>query len=252
MSLIRALVFVSWLLGSVAVEAAPGAPVDWQRGDQLIVVTSTDWSAAEALLVRYEKRRFGWRRIGEPMPSVIGRNGSAWGVGLHPVPDNGPIKQEGDGKAPAGLFRIGTGFGSAPKLETGLDYQMMDTNDWCIDVPGSPLYNRIVDRAEVGDAAIAGSTEPMRRDLHANDDLYRFGFVIEHNTDGRDRAGSCIFAHLWRAPDKPTAGCTALSETDLATLMRWLDGRRRPRFLLLPVNEYRALASAWNLPRSEP
>ncbi|MBK8286280.1 MAG: hypothetical protein IPK97_16160 [Ahniella sp.] len=248
----RAFAHVTFLVLILGFQTARATPVDWQRGDQLVVVTSADWNATEARVMRFEKRWFGWRPVGKPMPAVLGRNGSAWGLGLHPGPGNGPIKQEGDGKAPAGLFRIGLAFGSAARGNTGLAYQMMDTNDWCIDVPGSPLYNRIVDRTEVGDAAIEGSTEPMRRDLHANDDVYRFGFVIEHNSAGRDRAGSCIFAHLWRAPDKPTAGCTALAEADLETLMGWLDARHEPRFLLLPNRAYETVRRAWKLPRRTP
>ena len=248
----RVVAVLSSVVLALGVQTVSAKPVDWQRGDQLVVVTSADWNAPSARLARFEKRRFGWRRVGTSMPVVLGRHGSAWGLGLHPERTDDPIKQEGDGKAPAGLFRIGLAFGSAVRTNTNLDYRMMDQNDWCIDVPGSPLYNRIVDRTQVGDAAIEGSTEPMRRDLHGNDDLYRFGFVIEHNAAGRDRAGSCIFAHLWRAPDQPTAGCTAMSEDDLETLMRWLDARRNPRFLLLPNRAYQTVRHDWRLPRSAP
>ena len=28
--------------------------------------------------------------------------------------------------------------------------------------------------------------------------------MIEHNADGRAGGGSCIFAHLWKAPGEPT------------------------------------------------
>ncbi|MFB5204417.1 hypothetical protein ABGA94_00030, partial [Stenotrophomonas sp. 3diitr2024] len=40
-----------------------------------------------------------------------------------------------------------------------------------LDVPGSPFYNRIVDEKKVGSAAIKGSTEPMRLDLHNKGDV---------------------------------------------------------------------------------
>jgi L,D-peptidoglycan transpeptidase YkuD (ErfK/YbiS/YcfS/YnhG family) len=74
---------------------------------------------------------------------------------------------------------------------------------YCVDVNASPLYNRIVDTRVVGKEAVVGSTEPMRRDIHLNgDQLYKMGFVIEHNSQGTPAAGSCIFAHLWRSPRK--------------------------------------------------
>jgi L,D-peptidoglycan transpeptidase YkuD (ErfK/YbiS/YcfS/YnhG family) len=89
----------------------------------------------------------------------------------------------------------------------------------------------------------------MRRDLHADgDQRYRIGFVVEHNPDGRDRAGSCIFAHVWKAPGAATAGCTAMSDADMQQLLRWLDRRQSPRFVLLPAREYERLGEAWKLP----
>src|SRR3546814_14689958 len=89
----------------------------------------------------------------------------------------------------------------------------MQAGSWCMDVVDSPLYNRIVDARDVGDAAVEGSSEPMRRDLHNDgDQRYRSGFVIEHNPEARKGAGSCIFAHLWKAPGAPTAGCTAMAD----------------------------------------
>jgi L,D-peptidoglycan transpeptidase YkuD (ErfK/YbiS/YcfS/YnhG family) len=147
------------------------------------------------------------------------------------------------------VFAIGMAFGYPTTIETGLDYQAMQASHWCVDVPGSPLYNRIVDSREVGTAAVKDSTEPMRRDLHVDGDRrYRIGFVIEHNAGGRDQAGSCIFAHVWKAPGNATAGCTAMSDADMQQLLRWLDRRRTPRFVLLPAQEYERLKSAWRLP----
>ena len=125
----------------------------------------------------------------------------------------------------------------------------MTASDYCIDVPASPLYNRIVDAREVGADAVAGSTEPMRRDIHRDgDQRYRLGFVIHHNEDAEPGAGSCIFAHLWKAPEVPTAGCTAMTEGRMRELLRWLDPQLRPVFVLLPDAEYARLREAWGLP----
>jgi L,D-peptidoglycan transpeptidase YkuD (ErfK/YbiS/YcfS/YnhG family) len=217
---------------------------------QLVVVLTPNWDAPQGRLARFERDAGGaWRPVGASFPVMVGRSGSAWGLGVHAPQTDGPRKAEGDGRAPAGVFAIGPAFGYADSASTRLAYMPMQREHWCIDVPGSPDYNRIVDTREVGAKAIEGSTEPMRRDLHKDgDQRYRLGFVIEHNAMGIDRAGSCIFAHLWKGPDVPTAGCTAMADADMATLLGWLDPAATPRFVLLPVQAYARLQAAWDLP----
>jgi L,D-peptidoglycan transpeptidase YkuD (ErfK/YbiS/YcfS/YnhG family) len=230
--------------------ASPGTPDSrpWDGARQLVLVTTPHPDADRGTLHRYVRDGGGWRPIGTAAPVTVGRAGIAWGRGLHP-PQPGPAKREGDGRAPAGVFRIGHAFGYAPTHPTALPYRGMDAHDWCIDVPGSPLYNRIVDAREVGAEAIAGSTEPMRRDLHKDgDQRYRLGFVIAHNADAADRAGSCIFAHEWASPGTPTAGCTAMAPADMETLLAWLDPRAAPVFALLTAADHARLHARWRLP----
>lgn len=232
---------------------ADGRPaVAWSNASQMIVVTTADWNANNGTLRTYVKTQDGgWRADGDSIPVTIGRNGSAWGLGLHPQPTQAgaPVKREGDGRAPAGVFAIGEAFGYGERAETALPYaQMRDTN-WCMDVPASPLYNRIVDAKQVGEAAVKGSSEPMRLDLHnSGDQRYKNGFVIEHNREGRAGAGSCIFAHLWKAPGQTTAGCTAMAEPAMQRLYAWLRPEAHPVFVLLPQNEYDRLKTTWQLP----
>jgi L,D-peptidoglycan transpeptidase YkuD (ErfK/YbiS/YcfS/YnhG family) len=215
---------------------------------QLVVVTTVDWNATAGELRTFTRDGDNWHAASNAVPVTIGRTGSAWGIGLHPA-QPGPVKREGDGRAPAGVFAIGTAFGYVDKAGTALPYAAMDANDWCIDVTDSPLYNRIVDARDVGEVAVAGSTEPMRRDIHANgDQRYKLGFVIEHNAAGTRGAGSCIFAHLWKAPGEATAGCTAMDEPTMHDLLAWLQPAQRPVFVLLPQGEYDRLKHEWNLP----
>lgn len=238
------------LAGCAAVPSAHESPA-WANAEQLVVVVTADWDAPNGELRRYERSdgRAAWREIGEEAPVTVGRAGSAWGIGLHPAQSSGPQKREGDGRAPAGVFALGTAFGYASSISTALPYRAMSGTDYCIDVPASPFYNRIVDAREAGENAIAGSTEPMRRDLHASgDQRYRLGFVIEHNPNAQPGAGSCIFAHLWKAPGEPTAGCTAMADGVMEQVVAWLDPRRKPVFVLLPQSEYQRLRSSWTLP----
>lgn len=226
----------------------------WAGTQQLVLVTTPSWEATTGNLRRYARNGGGWKQIGASTPVVIGRTGSAWGLGLHPAQASGPIKKEGDGRAPAGVFRIGEAFGYTDSARTALPYLPMQASHYCMDVPASPLYNRIVDARVVGESAVQGSTEPMRLDIHnKGDQRYKWGFVIQHNipVDGGQAvhgAGSCIFAHLWKTAASTTAGCTAMDEPAMRDLLAWLRADADPVFVLLPQAEYRRVQVAWNLP----
>jgi L,D-peptidoglycan transpeptidase YkuD (ErfK/YbiS/YcfS/YnhG family) len=238
------------LLAVCACAHAPpaGARLSWAPGQQLVRVVSPSWDSSTGELTRFVREGELWRQAAEPVQVMLGKNGSGWGTGLHAPLSDGPQKREGDGRAPAGLFEIGEGFGYADTAATGLEYVAMSKEHWCVDVPESPLYNRIVDAREVGEAAVKGSSEPMRRDLHLNDDAYRVGFVVRHNAAGVRDGGSCIFVHQQRIAGRPTAGCTALEPAALDALFSWLDAKQRPVFVLLPQAQYEALRAPWGLP----
>lgn len=219
------------------------------NADQLVVVTTPDWDSPRGELKRYERRGAGWQEVGGVAEVTLGRNGTAWGLGLHPMPQPGPQKQEGDGRSPAGVFRLPAAFGYGPTGHSLMPYQAMAETHWCIDVVDSPLYNRIVDARVVGAAAVAGSSEPMRLDLHHDgDERYALGLEVAHNPQAIPGKGSCIFMHLWRQPGEATSGCTAMDETTMQTLLAWLDPQRQPLLLLLPESEYARLETAWRLP----
>lgn len=243
-------ILTGWLCAAPLAAGAAEPPVLGPDSTQVVFVVTADWTATRGTLAAFERDAGGpWRPHGAGHAVWVGRHGSAWGRGLHPPVADGPQKREGDGRSPAGVFAVGPAFGAAATCETGLEYRPLSIDDWCIDVADSPLYNRIVDAREVGAAAVAGSTEPMRRDLHLDGDrAYALGFVIGHNGDCRPGAGSCIFAHLEGDPPGPTAGCTAMTEDRLAALLRWLRAEARPRFVLLPAAEAAKHASAWGLP----
>lgn len=232
-----------------ATDTRPATALPWADAGQLVLVLTADWDDNQGQLQTFERNADGWHASTDSTAVTVGRNGSAWGLGLHPSQPDGPSKREGDGRAPAGVFELGPAFGYAPALATALDYQPMRDTHYCVDVPGSPLYNQIVDSRVAGEAAVKDSTEPMRRDLHADgDSRYREGFVIRHNPDNRDGQGSCIFAHLWKAPGEPTAGCTAMPAPVMDRLLGWLQPQRKPIFVLLPRAQYQRVQAAWNLP----
>ena len=210
---------------------------------QLIVVTSKNWDDIQGSAQRYERHGNTFEKFEAPFAVVLGKNGMGWGTGLNPIEHpQGPIKQEGDGKAPAGIFKLGTAFGYESNADTRLPYLALTPAIECVDDTQSQRYNQLVDGST--GARDWNSSERMRR----TDDLYRQGIVIEHNTPASANAGSCIFFHIWRGPTTPTRGCTAMDPADIARLLNWLDPRQNPRLVQLPEAQYEKLREQWKLP----
>jgi len=215
---------------------------------QLVVIEAASWEAATATLRRFSRADSGskWSADGEAMPVALGHTGLAWGRGLHAsAPTDEPQKREGDGKSPAGVFRIGESYGYADQARSKLAYRALTDADRCVDDPRSAHYNRIIpDRADRD----WSSAETMRR----SDELYRWVVLIDHNGirggDTAPGAGSCIFFHVWAGPDRPTVGCAALAQPELEGLMAWLDPAADPVVVLLPRATYTRLQDPWLLP----
>jgi D-alanyl-D-alanine dipeptidase len=181
---------------------------------------------------------------------MIGKNGLAWGSGIVRVDDQaagttGPTKKEGDGRAPAGIFRLSKAFGYASQARTQwkMPYLNLTSSVECVDDTASKFYNQVVDRSTV--APDWNSSEHMLRP----DDLYRWGIVVDYNSSPAIAgSGSCIFMHIWRGPGQPTVGCTAMPQTDLEALLAWLDPKGKPLLVQLPEEQYQKLHESWHLP----
>jgi D-alanyl-D-alanine dipeptidase len=217
---------------------------------QLVLVVTPDWNAVDGVLWRYERRnaKENWRPLGPGLPIVVGKKGMAWGSGLHELQSGtGPIKKEGDGKSPAGIFRLSRAFGYASADQAGairLPYTHLTGTVECVDDESSAHYNTILDRQSVG-APDWKSSEKMRE----QQDYYRWGVVVDHNSAPVSKGGgSCIFLHIWKQAGSGTAGCTAMKAAPMEELMRWLDPAAKPLLVQLPEAEYQRLRVKWQLP----
>ncbi len=209
---------------------------------QILVVTTSDWSATDGVLVAHEKVGGRWRRALEPIAVQIGRAGMAWGPGLHRAKLNQPpVKIEGDGKTPAGIFPLDSIYGYED-LSAKMDYLKVDTNTFCVDDPKSKYYNQIVRGDEVDKDW--DSAETMRMES----DAYKYGIVVGYNTNPPVAGhGSCIFYHIGQ-PGGTTAGCTAMTEANILKLIQFLDKRKTPIIVQAPQAVYRSLAQIYELP----
>lgn len=246
---------VEVLAGSVGTAgAAPKkvrpAPGPLATAAQLLLVTSPSWDSPRGELLRLERPGPDqpFVRVGSPLPVWLGRHGLGWrsdeGAPEPPLP--GPRKREGDGRSPAGIVKVGEMWGYAAAAPEGvrLTYHQAGPRDRCVDDADAKEYGRLVQAPASGPAPWR-SAEEMRMPT----DHYKYLAVLRYNFDHpRPGAGSCIFLHVAPAPEGPTAGCTALREDDLLTVLRWLDPAKGPLILQLPAPVLGAVQKQWQLP----
>jgi L,D-peptidoglycan transpeptidase YkuD (ErfK/YbiS/YcfS/YnhG family) len=134
----------------------------------------------------------------------------------------GRWKREGDGRTPAGRFRLLTVYYRPDRLRrpwTVLPVVAIRPDlGWCDD-PADRRYNRPV-----------RLPYPARHErLWRNDRLYDIVVVLDFNlARPRAGAGSAIFLHLASPDFDPTEGCIAVSETK----MRRILARAGPRTMV--------------------
>jgi len=204
----------------LSVSTADAEPAEWIQSSltqlagessQVLLVVGEESSGFTAMLYALDKIGNKWRSAFPPLQALIGGNGFA------PPGD----KKEGDVKTPSGVFALKRAFGYEVALNSRLPYRQTGEDDLWVDDVSSSDYNRWVRRGETSAASF--------EELKLNDNLYKYGIVIEYNTDPVVRgAGSAIFIHVRRGENMPTFGCVALSESDILKILGWLDPAGKP------------------------
>jgi len=240
---------LAWILGALSA-AADSSPIP-ASARQLVLAVTPNETATTGVLYRFERdsEDSPWKPLGSEWPVVVGRTGLASGVGLHREPVPGlPLKKEGDGKSPAGVFALTSAFGFE---EAGaglrLPYVRLTDRLECVDDPGSRYYNRLVDRSKVSNPDWR-SSERMREIGE-----YEWGVVVANNSEPiQPGAGSCIFLHAWSGPESATVGCTAMPTERIRELVHWLDAAAAPVLVQLTEEAFNVLRGPWKLSGSRP
>jgi len=217
----------SFVLGSMNLPATT---------QQVVLVETDSWTSTTGELQLLSRTPGGWVAVGAKIPVSLGKNGLAWGRGLQQEVADGPQKVEGDGKATAGVFHLGTAFGYEPGPPPGckLPYRQATDRDFFVDDPHSADYNTWVTLPAAGWEKPWKSAETLRR----TDYLYELGIVVLQNSAPVVRGkGSAVFLHIWRNPGSPTAGCTAMAKDNLQALLAWLDPAKQPLLIQAPRGE---------------
>ncbi|MBU1107318.1 MAG: L,D-transpeptidase family protein [Candidatus Riflebacteria bacterium] len=179
--------------------------------EQLLLVSTSAPGVLKAEVHCLERHADGWKSALPVMDGSVGRNGIA---------DPG-AKREGDGMTPYGVYPVGMAFGYLATYTTKMPYRQMQKEDIWVDDSAAADYNKLTSI----NSSSAKSFEHMRR----KDDLYKLGLVVEYNTDPVvPGLGSAIFIHIRRSPAKGTAGCLALSEVDIESVLGFLNPAKSP------------------------
>jgi L,D-peptidoglycan transpeptidase YkuD (ErfK/YbiS/YcfS/YnhG family) len=213
---------------------------------QLIVSIAPGWDSTAGRLQCFERAGREWKPAAAAWPVLYGRSGLAWGRGVLGADEPGRQKQERDGRAPAGVFRLGKIYTYDSALPAGarFPFRTVGLGDAWIDDVAHPQYNQHV--------VIDPANPPpwfAKQKMRHGDFAYRWLVEIRHNSDPPiPGGGSAIFFHIRRGVTRPSAGCTTMAEAHLLTMIRWLRAEKRPHYALLPRAEYLAKWKTWGLP----
>lgn len=187
-------------------------------GEQMVLVVGEEYNSTKAELYCFEDGVM----VFDPIKVNVGKNGFGFGLGEMALSkkDKGPIKYEGDQKAPIGVFTLDAIFGYEKDLKFKMPYIHARKGVICVDDSDSEFYNKIIQEPKIKPK----SFEEMRRD----DTQYELGIVVGHNKEQLKKRGSCIFMHVQKAQDAPTAGCTSMTFEDIKKIASWLDESKNP------------------------
>jgi L,D-peptidoglycan transpeptidase YkuD (ErfK/YbiS/YcfS/YnhG family) len=183
---------------------------------QVVVVHSDGYAATTATVETFQRGDSGWHPA---LPAMTGR------IGMHGFSDH---KVEGDLATPTGVYPLGaTMYGIAADPGVRYPYHRLVEGDYWNENAASAGYNSFVHGADPG-----GGSEALWRIAPQ----YAYFAVIDYNIPvvaASPPRGSGIFLHEIH-PGYATAGCVALPEADLVSVLRWLDPAADPRVVMAP------------------
>lgn len=196
---------------AVAPAAAPPAgnplplPYSGSAGQVITVVVGSS-SATVGTLTAWSRNANGnWTSTYGPVTAFVGADG----VGT---------ASESTSRTPSGVYGLTLAFGRYPNPGTRLSYFQSTTSDWWDENPASPTYNTHVRQQN----SPGGNSE----NLYTTGSVYNYAINVDYNTARTPGAGSAIFLHV--SNGSPTAGCIAINQTTLVSIMRWLDPGEHP------------------------
>ena len=186
---------------------------------RVLTVTAPSSGNTVATLQAWTKARGGgWVKTGSSVTAHIGAQGMTGSP------------SESRSATPEGSFTLTQAFGRYGNPGTRLPYFQTNAADWWISQSG-PLYNTH-QHCSGSCPFIQGSPNEH---LYYETPYYNHAVVIDYNTPNapggvRQGAGSAFFLHV--TDGRATAGCVAIPQATLVSIMRWLTPGAHPRILI--------------------
>lgn len=205
---------LSTLLCAIAVAGlltAPhaGAFAPWfanSVGAATQVLAVTGAGGSDAKLDVWQRTPAGWK----PVDGGVGIAAKVGAKGLS------PNHFEGSMMTPTGVYSLDFAFGTQPDPGSGLKYVQVGANHWWDGDVASPTYNtmQVCDRQNCRFATTGTGTENLDIPQYAH------AVVMGVNKARIPGKGSAFFLHS--STGEATAGCVAIDDATLVTIMRWL------------------------------
>jgi L,D-peptidoglycan transpeptidase YkuD (ErfK/YbiS/YcfS/YnhG family) len=189
---------------------------------QIITVTAVKGSSTTASLSAWVKSGASWKRVAGPYLAHLGYNG----VGK---------TSERLSRTPAGSFTMTQAFGYFGNPGTKLPYRRTTPADFWVEQVGNKYYNTWRSCPSMKSSACGFTPGDPSEHLYYETPYYNYAVVIDYNTANapggiKQGAGSGFFLHV--TDGGPTAGCVAITQSQLVKLMTWIDPKAHPRIII--------------------
>jgi L,D-peptidoglycan transpeptidase YkuD (ErfK/YbiS/YcfS/YnhG family) len=192
---------------------------------QLLIIDAPSWGSTYATATAWQLEAGVWTEVMGPM--------AAWtGYGGWRYPSS---RYEGDGSTPIGMYSIGsTMYGINPNPGVSYAYHQLVPGDYWDENPSSPTYNSFQSSPVIAGPGCSGNpfggdTECLWQESFA----YQYFAVIGFNpAPTSNPIGSGVFLHVGAGGS--TAGCVSLSDSNLVSVLRWLNPSASPLIIEAP------------------
>lgn len=174
-------------------------------GNATQVVSVVGVGGSDAKVDVYERTAAGWQAVAAGIPAHVGAAGMA------------PETHDGQMLTPMGIFSLDFAFGTAPNPGGGLKYVQVGPDHWWDGDMKSATYNTM---QVCKKAQCPFDTNPSSGTENLQIPQYRHAVVMGVNKQRVPGNGGAFFLHT--TDGGPTAGCVAIDDKTLVSIMKWL------------------------------
>ncbi len=174
-------------------------------GNATQVLSVVGVGGSDAKMDVWERSAAGWQPVGSGIPAKIGSKGMS------------ADHYDGSMMTPMGIYTLDFAFGTAPNPGGGLQYVQVTPDHWWDGDMKSPTYNTM--------QVCKKDQCPFNTNLSSgteNLDIpqYKHAVVMGVNKERVPGKGGAFFVHT--TDGGATAGCVAIDDATLVTIMKWL------------------------------